>query len=720
MRLTLRTLLAYLDDVLGPTETKEIGQKINESQVASTLVSRIREVMRRRRLTAPELTGPGSGVDPNIVAEYLDNTLPPDRVADLEKVCLESDVHLAEVAACHQILTLVLGEPVEVSPDMRERLYALGPVARESQLVTAAAEPVMSPGNGKPIAAAAVAAPVAAARPFEQTIPDYLKPRPWSHRILPIAAFVVIAAVWIGMVLIDRDYLPHFSDKSTTNETAPADEGRQAAAVDQANSQPSETVAEPGSETQSREATPERTAVPPVAPATTEPTPSVAADAAAVANSTKPAATTEPDKVALNTPQVPPGEPKVVPEPVPAKPKAEEPPPKLAPAQPLPVQYTSPEGVLLRFDPQERQWFMLPHRSTVHADELLAAPEPFEAAFDLEKGRCQITLLGDTVVQMLGKNEAAPVGIEVPQGRVIVQSRGASDDQPVLLSLALPGQMWRLELLTPDTLCGIEVPTREPIGFEQLPTTGPTGGLYVASGSVRLAKRLDDERPQVTVIDKGNWLTLSVEHEEGTGQMSAPMTAPPEWLDPQRRRTTSTLRRFANLFEKEFELGKPISLSIVALVKNQQPKISELAVRCLALTDQYGGVVMALTQSEHEEARMAAVTGLRAWLTKSPDNAKLLRTELENYLPRQTAETVYRLLWGYRQEDAYDYATSRQLVEWLNSDFVVIRELAFYNIFRLTGRRYDYRALSPQSQRQAAVNRWLNHIEKENGLLKRE
>src|SRR5215470_8421026 len=129
MRLTLRTLLAYLDDILEPAQAKEIGEKLNESSLASSLVSRIREVMRRRRLTAPTLSGPGVGIDPNSVSEYLDNTLPPDGVADVEKICLESDVHLAEVAACHQVLTLALGEPVEVPSRTRERMYALGPSA---------------------------------------------------------------------------------------------------------------------------------------------------------------------------------------------------------------------------------------------------------------------------------------------------------------------------------------------------------------------------------------------------------------------------------------------------------------------------------------------------------------------------------------------------------------------------------------------------------------
>src|SRR5260370_16856891 len=121
MRLTLRTLLAYLDDILEHSQAKEIGDKLNESRFASSLVSRIREVMRRRRLTAPTLSGPGMGIDPNTVAEYLDNTLAPDAVADVEKICLESDVHLAEAAASHHILTLAPPQPLAMTPPPPQR-----------------------------------------------------------------------------------------------------------------------------------------------------------------------------------------------------------------------------------------------------------------------------------------------------------------------------------------------------------------------------------------------------------------------------------------------------------------------------------------------------------------------------------------------------------------------------------------------------------------------
>src|SRR5436190_23585457 len=123
MRLTLRTLLAYLDDTLEPTEAKLIGQKVAESDTAQELVARIKEVTRRRRITTPGPAGPGSKVDPNSIAEYLDNALTADQLAEVEQLALASDVHLAEIASCHQVLTLVLGEPALVPPSAYKRMY---------------------------------------------------------------------------------------------------------------------------------------------------------------------------------------------------------------------------------------------------------------------------------------------------------------------------------------------------------------------------------------------------------------------------------------------------------------------------------------------------------------------------------------------------------------------------------------------------------------------
>src|SRR6476659_3584973 len=125
MRLTLRTLLAYLEDALPSESTKRIGRMVARSSGASRVVRRIRKVVRRRRLIAVKPDSDSRrGMDANDMAEYLDNVLPEDQVQRVERRCLKHDALLAEAAACHQILSRVLGETASVNEESRRKAYA--------------------------------------------------------------------------------------------------------------------------------------------------------------------------------------------------------------------------------------------------------------------------------------------------------------------------------------------------------------------------------------------------------------------------------------------------------------------------------------------------------------------------------------------------------------------------------------------------------------------
>src|SRR6202011_5578606 len=107
----------------------------------------IKEVVRRRRLATPPETGPEAKIDANMAAEYIDNTLPPDQIAEVEEICLESDVHLAEIAACHQLLTVYLSEPIQVPESARSRMTAMagGEDAGSPRATSEPAAPARSP-----------------------------------------------------------------------------------------------------------------------------------------------------------------------------------------------------------------------------------------------------------------------------------------------------------------------------------------------------------------------------------------------------------------------------------------------------------------------------------------------------------------------------------------------------------------------------------------------
>ena len=187
MRLTLRTLLAWLDDTLPAEEVRQIGQQVAESSFAQELVDRTYRVTRQRRLLVPASTGPDA-IDPNLVSAYLDNELEPAEVGEYEKRCLTSDVNLAEVASVHQILSLI-GQKAKVPPESRHRMYRL---AKGREAVNNKSARAFQPRPRRE------AAPRVASWTPQTTIPR----RPLGER-LGIASLVVVLLAVIGWTAVN-------------------------------------------------------------------------------------------------------------------------------------------------------------------------------------------------------------------------------------------------------------------------------------------------------------------------------------------------------------------------------------------------------------------------------------------------------------------------------------------------------------------------------------
>lgn len=745
MRLTLRTLLAYIDDILEPQQAKEIGTKINESGFAATLMNRIRDVMRRRRLTAPDLEGPGSGLDPNMVAEYLDNVLAPEKVPDVEKVCLESDVHLAEVAACHQILTAALGEPVQILHESREHMYALGPAGKPATGQAAAAS---RPTNGsspstsatdsadQPIRSIAEKQTAETGTDFENSIPDFLRQRPLWKRALPYTVVGLVAAVWIGLLAFGGNW--SFLDSTPNSSAQPADgdlNGQVAATLDNT---------EPAVDGIADSAVTDGTVEPEVAenpvnpfggePIDPEPPKDDAVGELPIVDAKPPGGLKLPETPG---PDVPAPEDKppavaVVPKVAVAAPEPMPKPPAPNVAEPGIVapllKYNSPSGILLRYDDLVEDWMVMAPRAIVHPGERFAAPEPYDSVIDIGDGLARVTLIGGTSLNVLAPTRAAATGFGIQQGRVLLQplkktaANPADNDeaeQPIVLAIAVRDELRRVELLSHDTVCGIEVKSVPPTRPDQ-PVTNDSyqSKIFVVSGSIRLA----DGNGQVELLTGPSWRLLKssapAEGEEKVALGAAPpLLRIPDWLDPVSKESRARLvRRAATLFEREFDADRPLSENVHPLIKDDRPYISELAVKCLALTGKFSAVTEGLI-SIHEESRRAAIEGLRDWLATKAANGELLEKALQKRFPPEETVIVERLLWGYTDQDAMNRETSEQLVTWLDHESLAIRELAFYHVYHLTGAKYDYLPMRPATQRRAAIARWEERIKTEGALV---
>jgi len=751
MRLTLRTLLAYLDDILEPEQTREIGRKVAESDVASTLSNRILEVLRRRRLTAPELSGPEAGLDPNTVAEYLDNSLAPAAVTDVEKVCLESDVHLAEVAACHQILTLVLGEPVDIVPDSRARMYALSPTTKPAP--TADDQPSKSsldpPKRIIPVTTADAREQLAVIkgegqtdtadsdhpdrsrsdRRFSAGIPDHLRPTPVWRRALPYTVLGLIAVGWLALIVFDPTFFPGFlsdQSRSPSESSIVADLGTGTPAVD-----PESAAFPDGNKTTSSKTSPKETGTPdaPAFPANPPPPGDKPGS-----GGTKPGGSVDSGSLLPGPPASGRKQPSIQPPgaaiaaPRPGSPAQTQQPPQRKPPT---VQYVSFKGSLLRYDPERSAWFVMPHGSVIYTADRLASPEPFDAQFNINRSAVIVTLRGGTSITMQTPPEEADAAFEIRRGRVVIRSASGKaaakpDNRRAALAIIIRNRNWRLTFV-PGTVCGVEVTPGEPEAPGQIFTdSGYTGGLYVLSGSVRLT----DDKGRTETITAKNWRSLSPTSSGATDKVAdgdavpggassrPPLLVIPEWISPDSVSSSRLSRRYATLFEKRFDADEQVSHSMLPVIKDHRPRLSELAVKCLALIEDYASLVTALSEAPHEEARRAAIAGLRTWLPTAAENGKVLTAQLKETVEPENVQPIDRLLWGFGKKDARNRETSLQLIRWLGSSDIAVRELAFYHIYRLTGRKYDYRPNLPPIQRNAAISRWLNHVEKFGGLLK--
>lgn len=708
MRLTLRTLLGYLDDILEPQQARELGEKISESAVAAALVARIKEVVRRRRIGAPELTGSGSDPDPNVVAEYLDNTLSAEKIEDLERLCLESDMHLAEVAACHQVLTLVLGEPVDIQPGLRERMYALGKVSE-------------SAGDGQPrTTASGPAAPsvqpvTPASAPARQSVPDYLSSGPRWRSLVPAIAAVLVLGVWIGLIISD----PASSWRIWESKGTPAG-GSDAAAgngqVIAATERPAGTaVTEPGPVVDGAAAVPAPAAGQPeggAAPVTVgvnPPPPQDAPEPSAPA----PAASVEP------TPQLagqPPAAAGPAAEPTPREPLAPAMPPDAAAAAAARavnrVLYNSTEGVLLHRTAND-VWMVLPRRALLHAGDEVAAPEPFESVLQLLDADAELALTGARIVwrEPPAETDAA---LDVDRGRLqFRRSPLSAPERVVRLQLWVGGQTWRLDLLEAGTVCGLEVRWQpSAAGPETSQTLRYDGAFSLASGRARL-----------TAEDGAMWML-----ETGAAQLQIisgrpattlqPLLAPPDWMLPPTGGAAAVARQTARQFEESFRLDLPMSETIPARVDDRHPRVSEFAARALALTDSDGPLVRALS-APHEETRRTAIDALGIGLRSSPERSLRIQDAIDRVFPPEVSATVLRLLYGYTADDARNPEISNQLVDWLGDSNVAVRELAFTQIRRLTGGSvtYMYHPDRQEAQRAVSIRQWKNHLRREGALV---
>jgi hypothetical protein len=678
VRLTLRTLLAYLDDTLEPTQAREIGQKLADNAAAQELVDRIHRAMRKRGLGVPVGGSKGDATDPNTVAQYLSDTLSAGQVADFEKACIESDASLAELGACHQILALVLSEQITVPPTARRRMYGLvGPPA---------SLPNRKPGK---------AIPIGGSRDDDPPPDDRID-----------------ASYLLGMSAMTAGERPAVKAArvAVIGLTAAALVAALVVAWPRGANEPRETVALP---------TPAVTpATTPTAPPPAEVTPpaAVAAETLPIPKSLEPVEPAPPTPG--GTPDSTPGGKAAAADPAaPAMPpmKTPEAAPKDAPATPAKVEPPAPArtdravvgawekreplAVLVRRAPLDGSWVRLlaAEPEVISADRLVCLPG-YKAAVRLDSnvvaelwGNLPDLFIGSPVLEAAVTPALPPAGyaadLTVHAGRVYVTSRSKLPGGAAV-RLRLGGVVWDVLLADDKAEVVVEV-------SRQLAPGTPSGvraaaGLHVAAGSVKLSA--PPAAPvELTKGDEFYWDSADGKSRPGSGgdararaDRSAYWSKFPVYPDAARakaslaaldslsKRLVDPNRVRASVDETLQEKGDvaPTLASVVA---------ARVAVFDFAALADLNGLASCLSDPTRSYVRDAAVVGLRSLLAADPAAAGNFRDVLIDKvrLPEDQADEVMRLLAGLKPGERTEAATLARLGKQLVGPSLPVRELAF-------------------------------------------
>lgn len=698
MRLTLRTLLAYLDDTLSPEQVKVIGQKVAESDTAQELITRIKQVTRRRRLTTPSGAGPGGKLDINTIAEYLDNCLSEDQVAEVEQLCLSSDVHLAEIAACHQILTLVLGEPVLIPPASQQRMYKLvkGPESIPFRKPLATETPEDEPAD--------------------EGIPDDDVIRPLGlpvlhRRINPMTQFYLIGGALAACLLLIVSVVlalhapgADFLEDGTRPKVALLPPGKG----------PQVPVEEPPKP-------PVQTEKPPVK-TDTEPKKTETV----TSNGEKP----KPDPIRNPMPMPEPGL-QEVPVAPPQTARREEGRYEAGVAGP---------SVLVQFQPENGQWRRLDSRQPeVYTGSPVVSLPGFRSVVQLKKS-LRLQLWGmlreqfffppvqESVVE-LHAHDQLEADLTLRRGRITLTSLKTT---PVRVRLRFDNptnpnlkNVWDLtfETLGTEVLMDLWSAFSPGEPFYRQPDhpnrIGPQAMMHLIVLRGRLTLRHDNQtvslqEPPGTALRV--WSSFS---ETRTGELPSV----PDWATPNPKpppnMPAEAEKRFLDLRDKMLAArdsfgtslsGKndKIDVTLPLLLKSDNPFERTLAVRSFGAINDLPSLVDALADPERRDVRQAAMDTLRRWVACERDNDYKLFAELQQKYKKAEAEDIMTLLHSFSAAQIAEKETYEALVDNLDNPRIAIRELAAWHLYALApvGASIRYSPEADQGIRLLAQREW--------------
>jgi hypothetical protein len=718
-------MLAYLDGILESEDAQGIGKKIEESAFASDLIHRIRDLLRRPSVNAPDSASAGPSLGPNAVAEYLDNTLPPEKVTEFEKICLDSDIHLAEVSACHQILTLVLGEPAEIEPAGRQRMYDIHvqssqstadeiPISADSQTEIVLPPPMPA------FSTSTDAETERKARP-KPTIPEYLREPTKKYRWVSFATAGVLA-VCLLIVLFKAlgCFEPGTAMGNMLVGLGIVQETKQVAVETKKTSpQPAKNASDT-----SPKATPEDKLTGPESKSSSESAAKATTPAPAAAEFAKPSESGVTGTVSESetTAQTGPSPKTDVDQSRDAKPKE----PAETPKQPSPGEpagnaavpgggrtpeentpplserlghYTSDDQILLGGAGAAADWQRVTGKDLLSANERLLALPTYRPEITLG-ATVKLRLLGGTELELLPASAREPPGIKIRFGRIVTMPLANAGAH---LRIMIGTRAGVITYVDPEAIVAVEVRNIHTPGVNpETETARITADFLVTAGHV-----LWDETGQKTLEIAAPARFKIV--DQLPPEISTSKNLPKWDAEPLSKLDSGASATITQ--SQELSTDRPALRGLMELADKQRRKeVRWLAIRCLGYLGYFDPMVIVLKEAAAKQDWSDNIDELREAVGRDVETAAAVHKALESRYPQEAAD-MYRMLWGYSDKNL-ESGEDEKLVKFLENENLALRVLSFWNLKEITaGKGYYYQPEQTSAKRQQPIQRWKKSLE---------
>lgn len=378
----------------------------------------------------------------------------------------------------------------------------------------------------------------------------------------------------------------------------------------------------------------------------------------------------------------------------------------------------SPTGFIIRRDTPGKPWQTVAQDEAIHAGDMLiglpgATLQSDDGKVRLDfrpdlSGKAPLPIIETAVV--LHESKKDDLELTLDRGRVALTNTAKEGAAHVRLRML--DKAGEITLKTPGSRLGIELFGRWPAGSVFHKDGGSGQGPTLNLILLVFQGEVDIKTPRYHFALTAPKGPAMLTWDSVTGEDPAPqyLEKLPDWaneeeVSPESRKKLAYRDELVRLNK-----DKSVAEAIATFLNSDDPEKRRIAVFAMGATDDLRGLGKALAESKQLDIWNHAVVAMRHWLGRGPGQDMKLYNGLikEGKFRPIDAEAVIQLLHGFTDADLARPETYETLIDYLRSERLPIRGLAYWHLYRLVpaGRELGYNPLDEKDKRLAAIAKW--------------